>query len=187
MSCLRYMCWLVLCLMYPMFVLLSGLSILDCPFGFLQRLYIDQLRNKPPVFSGVRIAQPFVFCVVFKCSHRIINFITTYTDTAKPSSYSDLQLEMDSQGHLQMKLYKKRDDFNFLIVNFPFIGSNIAAAPGYGVHIQQLIRYSRALGSYQNGHVRELLLTRQLLNQGFIRFTVAIMTWFTITEYLCHK
>ena len=39
------------------------------------------------------------------------------------------------------KLYDKRDDFDFSIVNFPFLSSNI---PAYGVHISQLIRYARA-------------------------------------------
>ena len=44
---------------------------------------------------------------------------------------------------------------------------------------------------------RGLLLTRKLLNQDFLLvrlksshswcFTVAIMTWLTVTEYLCHK
>jgi len=29
----------------------------------------------------------------------------------------------------------KRDDFNFPIMNFPFISSNIPAAPAYGVYI----------------------------------------------------
>ena len=42
-----------------------------------------------------------------------------------------------------------RDDFNVPIVNFPFIFSNIPAAPAYGVNISQLIRYSRACGFYQ--------------------------------------
>jgi hypothetical protein len=46
------------------------------------------------------------------------------------------------------KLYDKRDDFNFLIVNFPFICSKIPAATAYGVYISQLIRHSRACGSY---------------------------------------
>ena len=32
-------------------------------------------------------------------------------------------------------LYDKRDDFNFPIVNFPYIGSNNPGAPAYGVYI----------------------------------------------------
>jgi hypothetical protein len=47
-------------------------------------------------------------------------------------------------------LYDKRDDFNFPIVNFPFIFNNIPAAPAYGVYLSQMIRYSRACGSYQD-------------------------------------
>ena len=40
-------------------------------------------------------------------------------------------------------------DFNFPILNFPFIPSNIPATPAYGVYtIYKLIRYSRACGSY---------------------------------------
>jgi hypothetical protein len=61
------------------------------------------------------------------------------TDTNRPASYLDIHLEIDSEGRLRTKLYDKRDDFNFLIVNFPFICSNIPAAPAYGVYISRLI------------------------------------------------
>jgi hypothetical protein len=57
------------------------------------------------------------------------------TDTDKSISYLDLHLEIDSEGRLGTKLYDKRDDFNILIVNFPFICSNIPAALTYGVYI----------------------------------------------------
>jgi hypothetical protein len=90
------------------------------------------------------------------------------TDTDRSASYLDLHLEIDSEGRLRMKFYDKRDDFNFPIVNFPFICSNIPAAPAYGVYMSQLIRYSRACGSYQDVLVRGLLLTRKLLNQEFL-------------------
>ena len=83
------------------------------------------------------------------------------------ASYFDLYLDFDREGRLKTKLYDKRDDFNFPIVNFPFICSNILAAPAYGVYISQLIRYSRACGSYQDFLDRRLLLTRKPLSQGF--------------------
>ena len=90
---------------------------------------------------------------------------TTHTDTS--ASYLDLHLEIDSEGRLTTKLYDKRDDFNFPIVNFSFICSNIPAAPAYGVYISQSIRYSRDCGSYQDFLDRGLLLTKKLQNQGF--------------------
>jgi hypothetical protein len=53
-------------------------------------------------------------------------------------------------------------------VYFPFICTNIPAAPAYGVYISQLIRYSRACGSYHDFLDRGLLLIRKLLNKGFL-------------------
>ena len=48
-------------------------------------------------------------------------------DTARSASYLDLYLEIDSDDRLRTKLYDKRGYFNFPIVNFPFICSNIPA------------------------------------------------------------
>ena len=90
------------------------------------------------------------------------------TDTDKSASYIDLHFEIDSEGRLTKEHYDKRDDFNFPIVNFPFICSNIPAAPAYGVYISELIRFSRACGSSQDFLDKELLLTRKLLNQVFL-------------------
>ena len=90
------------------------------------------------------------------------------TDTKRSALYLDLHLEIDSEGRLRTKIYYKGDDFNFPIVNFPFICSNIPAASAYGLYISQLIRYSRACGSYQDFLGRGFLLTRRLLNQGFL-------------------
>jgi hypothetical protein len=54
------------------------------------------------------------------------------TDTDRSVLYLDIHLEIDSEGRLRTKLYDKRDYLNFPIVNFPFICSNIPAAPAYG-------------------------------------------------------
>ena len=90
-------------------------------------------------------------------------------DTDRSASYLDLHLDIDSEGRLRTKRCDKRDDFNFTIVNLPFIcSSNIPAPPAYGVYSSQLIRYFRACGSYQDFLDRGLLLTRMLLNQGFL-------------------
>ena len=78
---------------------------------------------------------------------------TTYID--RSASYLDLQLEIDSEGRLRTELCDKRDDFNFLIVNFTFICSNIPAAPAYGINISQLIRYSRVCG-FNKDHLPQL-------------------------------
>ena len=94
-------------------------------------------------------------------------------------------------SQLRTKLYDKRNDFNFPIVNFPLICSNIPVAPAYRIYISQLIRYSRAYGSYQDFLDRGLLLIWKLLNQWFLfvmleSFAIVTMTWLIVTEYLFH-
>ena len=54
------------------------------------------------------------------------------------------------------------------ISNTSFLCINIPAAPVCGVYVSELIRYSRACDSYQDFRDRGLLLTRKLLNQGFL-------------------
>ena len=51
---------------------------------------------------------------------------------------------------------------------FPFICTNIPAAPAYGASLSQMLQYPSACGSYQDFLDRGLLLTRKLLNQGFL-------------------
>jgi hypothetical protein len=68
---------------------------------------------------------------------------------------------------LGLKLYK-RDDFNFPIVDFPFLCSNILAVLAYGVYISQLIRYSIGCGSYHDFLDGVLLLKRNFQSQVFL-------------------
>jgi len=90
------------------------------------------------------------------------------TDSPKLASNLDLFLEHDINGTLTTKLYGKRDDFNFPIVNYSFLDSNIPSSPADGVYMSQLIRYSRTYNSYRHFLHRSVLLTSKLLRQGFI-------------------
>ena len=86
----------------------------------------------------------------------------------------------------------------FPIVHLPFICSNIPAAPTYAVYISQLIRYSRACGSYQDFLDMGFLLTKKLLSQGFLLVKLKSslrkcygrhhdLVAIDRMEYLCHK
>jgi hypothetical protein len=89
------------------------------------------------------------------------------TDTASSASFLDLYLEFDDSGQLSTKIYDKRDDFNFKIINFPNMCSNIPAPPAYGVYISQLIRYARASSNYSDFLKRHLYLRNRLLDKGY--------------------
>ena len=58
------------------------------------------------------------------------------------ASFLDLHLSI-SYGFVKTKIYDKRDDFDFDIVNFPFLDGDVPLSTSYGVYISQLIRFAR--------------------------------------------
>ena len=52
-----------------------------------------------------------------------------------------------TNGIVSSKMYDKRDDFNFEIVNFPFLDGDVPHFPFYGVYISQLIRLTRVFSN----------------------------------------
>ena len=89
------------------------------------------------------------------------------TDTASSASFMDLYLEFDDNDQLSTKIYDKRDDFNFEIINFPNMCSNIPASPVKFVYISQLIRSTRGSSNYSEFLKRYLYLRNRLLDQGY--------------------
>ena len=84
------------------------------------------------------------------------------------ADYLDLTLIIDSGGKLSTRLYDKRDDFDFHIVNFLFLSSNIPSGPCCGVYISQLIRYTCCCSHYDDFRYRHKCLVDRLLLQYYI-------------------
>ena len=93
---------------------------------------------------------------------------------------------MQNRNKLSTKIYDKRDDFNFKIINFPNMCSNIPASPAYGVYISQLIRYARASSNYSDFLKRHLHRRNSLLGQGYkkIRFFDLLKILYSDTKIL---
>ena len=70
-------------------------------------------------------------------------------------------------GQCTTTVYDKRDSFNFCIVNFPFMSSNIPAGPSYDVYISQLVRIRRICGTYDEFIKRNMMITTRSIKQGF--------------------
>ena len=56
------------------------------------------------------------------------------SDTEAP--FLDLNLSI-TNGIVSSKIYDKRDEFNFEIVNFPFLDGDVPRSPSYGIYTQQ--------------------------------------------------
>ena len=94
--------------------------------------YLDDLLNiDNPYFEGLvnRVYPPE------------LQINKAYTsDTEAPFLYLHLSI---SNGFISSKIYDKRDDFDFDIVNFPFSDGDVPRSTSYGVYISQLIRFAR--------------------------------------------
>ena len=72
-----------------------------------------------------------------------------------------------TNGTASSKIYDKRDDFNFEIVNFPFLDGDVPRSPSHGIYISQLIRFARVCSNVEDFNKRNLFLTAKLLKQGY--------------------
>ena len=64
-------------------------------------------------------------------------------------------------------MYDKSDDFDFEIVNFPFLDGDVPRSTSYEVYISQLIRFARESSYVTDFNTRNKLLTQKLLKQGY--------------------
>ena len=68
---------------------------------------------------------------------------------------------------MSTRIYDKRDDNDFEIVNFPFLDGDVPRSTSYGVCISQLIRFARASSHVADFNTHNKLLTQKLLKQGY--------------------
>ena len=109
----------------------------------------------------------------------LFNIDNTYFDGMVKQIYtSELQLNkanssdteapfLDLHLTISSKLYNKRDDFDFDIVNFPFLDGDIPRATSYGIYISQLIRFARVSSRVADFNTRNQILTAEFLKQGY--------------------
>ena len=89
---------------------------------------------------------------------------TNVSDTE--ASFLDLHFSI-SDGFVKTKIYDKRDDFDFDIVNFPFLDGDVPRSTSYGVYISQLIRFARVSSHVDDFNTRNTVLTANLFRQGY--------------------
>ena len=82
------------------------------------------------------------------------------------AAFLDLHLSV-SNDIVSTNIYDKHGDFDFEIVNFPFLDGNAPRSTPYGVYISQFIRFARASSHVADFNTCNKLLTQKLLKQGY--------------------
>ena len=68
-----------------------------------------------------------------------------------------------TNGIVFSKICDKQDNFNFEILNFPFLDGDVPRSPSYGVYIFQLIRFARVCSNVDDFNNRNLFLTAKVI------------------------
>ena len=79
----------------------------------------------------------------------------------------DLNLSI-SNGTVCTKIYDKRDDLDFAIVNFPFLNGDVPRRTSYGVYISQLIRFARTSSNVSDFNCRNKALLPSSLGRAIV-------------------
>ena len=99
-----------------------------------------------------------------KFIHLNCNLIKLILQISRPPFWINICI---SYGFVSSKIYDKRDDFDFDIVNFPFLDGDVPRRPSYGVYISQLTRFARVCSHVDDFNTRNKCLTAKLLKQGY--------------------
>ena len=86
------------------------------------------------------------------------------SDTEASFLYLHLSI---SDGFVKTKIYDKRDDFDFDVVNFPFLDGDVPRSTSCGVYISRLIRFARVSSHVDDLNTHNKVLTAKLLRQGY--------------------
>ena len=117
--------------------------------------YLDDLLN---------IVNPYFEGMVNQISPELQLNKANTSDTEAP--FLDLHLSI-SNGFVSSKIYDKRDDFDFDIVNFPFLDGDVPCRPSYGVYISQPMGFARVCSHVEDLNARNKCLTAKLLKQDY--------------------
>ena len=62
--------------------------------------------------------------------------------SVRKTNFLDLTISI-YRGKFYIKLYDKRNDYDFEVINYPFLDGNIPKNQSYSVFISQLVRFAR--------------------------------------------
>ena len=114
-------------------------------------------------------------CLVFNDQDTFLNkwreiypneMLLDKTNIGNSCTFLDLNISIED-GKFTYKSYDKRLDYNFDIINYPDLKSNVPHNPSYGIFNSQLIRFCEINGELANFTSDIISLVRKLIKQNF--------------------
>lgn len=149
--------------------------------------YMEKLI-KSKTKSDMKLAKILSFNSRYIDDISTLNFLG-FGEIAKHIYHPSLILEESTSGYhydtfldLNIRVYKNKfiigiyhkvDDFNFIVINFPFPESNIHSKVGYNAFYSQLVRFFRLCNNVVDFIARVRLLYTKLFNRGYNEKTLS--------------
>ena len=118
--------------------------------------YLDHILNIYNVYFDTMVSQ------IYPSEFQLNKVCTSDTD----ATFLDLHLSI-SNDIVSTKSYDKRDDFDFEIINFPFLDGDVPRSTSHGVYISQLIRFARASSHVADSNTPNKLFSQKFFKQGY--------------------
>ena len=118
--------------------------------------YLDDILNINTIYFDNMVSH------IYPSELQLNNANTSDTEAA----FLDLHFSI-SNDIVSTKIYDKRGDFDFEIVNFPFLDGDVPRSISYGIYIFQLIRFAIASSYVADFNTRNKMLTQKLIKQGY--------------------
>ena len=118
--------------------------------------YLDDILNNDNVYFDN------IWSQIYHSELQLFKANTSDTEAA----FIELHLSI-SNDIVSTKTCDRRDDFDFEIVNFPFLDGDVPRSTSYGVYISQLIHFARASSYITDFNTPNKLFTQKPLKQGY--------------------
>ena len=118
--------------------------------------YLDDLLNIDNTFFDSMVNH------IYPSEFQLNKAYVSYTE----ASFLDLHLSI-SDVFVKTRIFNKRDDFDFGMVNFPFLDGDVPHSTSYAVYISPLIRFARVSSHVNDLNTRNKVLTAKFLIQGY--------------------
>ena len=93
-------------------------------------------------------------------------------DSVNNCAFLDLNISIGNDKFL-IKVYNKTDDYDFRVITFPYLESNILTSVCYSVYFGELLRYFRISTKLEDFVSRLKMLTVMLINRSYDKTEMA--------------
>jgi hypothetical protein len=152
--------------------LIADLYLAWCEFSYISNLKKSDFQLAKVLSYNSRYIDDILVlnCTEFGNIAKLIYAEELILEKSNSSTIQDTFLDLHIRiinKSFRIGIYHKVDDFNFEVINFPFLESNIDSSLGYKTFYSQLVRYYRLCNNLRDFNIRTKMIFSKLVGRGY--------------------